>query len=380
MRDAWTLDPAVVYLNHGAFGACPAVVLDAQARWRARLEREPVLFLGRELEPLLDDARVALAAFVGAAPEDLAFVGNATAGVNAVLRSLRFEPGDEILVTDHAYNACRNVVDWVAGRTGARVVTARAPFPLAAAEELAAPVLAAATPRTRIAMLDHVASQTALVWPLAELVAALQGRGIDVLVDGAHAPGMIPLDVAALGAAYYTGNCHKWLCAPKGAGFLVARRDRHDGLVPPVVSHGLNDRRPRSRFHLLFDWMGTQDPSPVLCVPEAIRAVADMCPGGWPEVRARNHALALAGRDVVCAAVGAPVPCPDDLLGSMASIPLPDGDSVALERRLFEAHRIEVPVFPWNGAARRIVRLSAQLYNTMDDMRALAVALREEIR
>ncbi len=379
MRDNWTLDPAIAYLNHGAFGACPKVVLDAQARWRARLEREPVLFLGRELEPLLDDARVGLAGFIGAQPDDLAFVGNATAGVNAVLRSLRFEPGDEILVTDHAYNACRNAVDWVAARSGARVVTARAPFPVASTEELAAPVLLAATPRTRLAMLDHVASQTGVVWPIAGLVAALQAHGIDVLVDGAHAPGMVPLDLTALGAAYYTGNCHKWLCAPKGAGFLVARRDRHEGLVPPVISHGLNDRRPRSRFHLLFDWMGTQDPSPFLCVPEAIRAVGAMCTGGWPEVMARNHALAVAGRGAVCDALRAPPPCPEDLLGSMASIPLADGDAVALERTLFEAHRIDVPVFPWPAAPRRMVRLSAQLYNTLDEMRALAAALRQEL-
>jgi isopenicillin-N epimerase len=375
MKTNFTLDPDVVYLNHGAFGACPRVVLEAQAAWRARLEREPVRFLGRELEPLLDEARAGLAAFVGAEPDDLAFVGNATAGVNAVLRSLRFEPGDEILVTDHAYNADRNAVDWVAQRSGARVVTARVPFPVGSAEELVRPVLAAATPRTRLALLDHVSSQTALVWPIAELVAALQGRGVDVLVDGAHAPGMIPLDLAALGAAYYAANCHKWLCAPKGAGFLVVRRDRQEGVVPAVISHGLNDRRARSRYRLLFDWTGTQDPSPFLCVPEAIRAIGGMCPGGWPEVMARNHALATAGRRVVCEAVGTALPCPDGLLGSIASIPLPDGDSVELERTLFDAHRIEVPVFPWPAPPQRMVRLSAQLYNTMEDMRALASAL-----
>jgi isopenicillin-N epimerase len=371
----FALDPDIVYLNHGAFGACPRVVLDAQSEWRARLEREPVRFLARELEPLLDDARAELARFIGAEPDGVAFVGNATGGVNAVLRSLRFEPGDEILVTDHTYNATRNAADWVAERTGARVVTARAPFPVAAADELVAPVLAAVTPRTRLALLDHVSSKTALVWPIAALVDAIQARGVDVLVDGAHAPGMVPLAVGALGAAYYAGNCHKWLCAPKGAGFLVARADRRAALVPTVISHGLNDPRPRPRFRLLFDWTGTQDPSPFLCVPDAIRAVAGLVAGGWAEVMARNHALAVAGRRVVCDAVGAPLPCPDDLLGSMASIPLPDGDAGALELTLVDAHRIEVPVIPWPSAPRRLVRLSAQLYNTIDDMRALAAAL-----
>ena len=375
MKAHFALDPDIVYLNHGAFGACPRVVLDAQSEWRARLEREPVRFLARELEPLLDDARAELARFIGAEPDGVAFVGNATGGVNAVLRSLRFEPGDEILVTDHTYNATRNAADWVAERTGARVVTARAPFPVAAADELVAPVLAAVTPRTRLALLDHVSSKTALVWPIAALVDAIQARGVDVLVDGAHAPGMVPLAVGALGAAYYAGNCHKWLCAPKGAGFLVARADRRAALVPTVISHGLNDPRPRPRFRLLFDWTGTQDPSPFLCVPDAIRAVAGLVAGGWAEVMARNHALAVAGRRVVCDAVGAPLPCPDDLLGSMASIPLPDGDAGALELTLVDAHRIEVPVIPWPSAPRRLVRLSAQLYNTIDDMRALAAAL-----
>ena len=375
MKAHFALDPDIVYLTHGAFGACPRVVLDAQSEWRARLEREPVRFLARELEPLLDDARAELARFIGAEPDGVAFVGNATGGVNAVLRSLRFEPGDEILVTDHTYNATRNAADWVAERTGARVVTARAPFPVAAADELVAPVLAAVTPRTRLALLDHVSSKTALVWPIAALVDAIQARGVDVLVDGAHAPGMVPLAVGALGAAYYAGNCHKWLCAPKGAGFLVARADRRAALVPTVISHGLNDPRPRPRFRLLFDWTGTQDPSPFLCVPDAIRAVAGLVAGGWAEVMARNHALAVAGRRVVCDAVGAPLPCPDDLLGSMASIPLPDGDAGALELTLVDAHRIEVPVIPWPSAPRRLVRLSAQLYNTIDDMRALAAAL-----
>ena len=216
MRELWPLERGVIFLNHGSFGACPAEVLRQQAALRDEMEAEPVRFLSRELDDRLADARQALAAFVGADADDLAFVANATGGVNAVLRSLRFSPGEELLTTDHAYNACRNAFDFAAGRAGARVVVATIPFPLASPEEVVEAVLARVTPRTRLALLDHVTSPTGLVLPLERLVAALSGRGVEVLVDGAHAPGMVPLDLGALGAAYYSGNCHKWLCAPKG--------------------------------------------------------------------------------------------------------------------------------------------------------------------
>ena len=256
LRRHWSLEPAVSFLNHGSFGACPIAVLDTQARLRARIEAEPARFMMRELEPLLHEALAALGAFVGAAPENLAFVGNATTGVNAVLRSLVFAPGDEILTTDHVYNACGNALDWVARRAGARVVL-RGSFPVANAAQVVEAVLAVAGPRVRLALLDHVTSATALVLPISQLVTALAARGIDTLVDGAHAPGMVPLSLDSLGAAYYAGDCHKWLCAPKGVGFLHVRSDRQSGLMPAVISHGANSKRKDlSRFRLLFDWTG----------------------------------------------------------------------------------------------------------------------------
>jgi isopenicillin-N epimerase len=208
---AWPLDPGIVMINHGSFGACPRAVLEAQARYRDRMEANPIGFFMREMEPLLGESRAVLAALVGADAEDLAFVRNVTEGVNGVLRSLRLEPGDEILVTDHAYNACRNVADFVAERTGAKVVVAAVPFPIRSPGDVLDRVITRVSDRTRLALLDHIASPTALVFPIEELVRELDRRGVDTLVDGAHAPGMVPLDLNGLGAAYYTGNCHKWL-------------------------------------------------------------------------------------------------------------------------------------------------------------------------
>jgi isopenicillin-N epimerase len=395
-RDLWTLDPDVAFLNHGSFGACPRAVLDAQSGWRARMEREPVRFFVLDLGDLLDRARESLARFLGAEPHDLVFVPNATAGVNAVLRSLEFAPGDEVLVTDHAYNACRNACEFAVGRAGGRIAVAAVPFPIRSPDEVVEAVLAKVGPRTRLALVDHVTSPTGLVWPIGRLVAELARRGVEAIVDGAHAPGMVPVDLAAIGAAYYTGNCHKWLCAPKGAGFLHVRRDRQAAIRPHVISHGANSpRTDRSRFLLEFDWVGTLDPTAYLTVPAAIEYLGSLLPGGWPEVMARNRALARSGAELVCAALGCDVPAPAEMVGSLASIPIPldrarpsepaDGrakENAALgydplQVHLLERYRIQVPCFARPPAAERTIRLSAQLYNDLVDYERLAAALRE---
>jgi isopenicillin-N epimerase len=389
-RRSWWLDPEVIFLNHGSFGACPKSVLDYQNELRLRLEREPVAFMVRELEPMLDKARAALARFVGAKADNLVFVPNATSGVNAVLRSLRFRSGDEILVTDHEYNACRNVVDYIAEKSGARVVVAKLPFPLNSEAQLIEPILNAVTRRTKLALVDHVTSQTALVMPLQQIVRELETRGISVLVDAAHAPGMVPLNLSKLGASYYTGNCHKWICAPKGAALLYVRDDRQSEIRPTVISHGANSpRTDRSRFQIEFGWAGTWDPTAMLSVPKALEFMGSLQGGGWSQVMKRNRALALAGRKILCEALGIPTPCPDNMIGSIASIPIPDGKSSKppktplyldpLQERLFAEWKIEAPVIPWPQPPKRLLRISAQLYNCLRDYHRLAEALVAEL-
>jgi isopenicillin-N epimerase len=384
----WPLDPKVAFLNHGSYGACPREVLRHQAELRAEMEAEPVRFLGRELDDRLDAARAALGAFVGADPDDLAFVSNATGGVNAVLRSLRLQAGDELLTTDHAYQACRNTLDFVAERSGARVVTVTLPFPVTTPGAIVDTVMAGVTPRTRLALLDHITSPTALVLPIGPLVAALAARGVESVVDGAHAPGMVPLDLRALGAAYYSGNCHKWLCTPKGSAFLHVRRDRQAGIHPLTISHGAVGERPgRTRFRLEFDWTGTQDPTAWLTVPMAIDYLAGLVPGGWPALMARNRALALEARRLLCEAVGTAPACPDEMIGSIASVLLPDNRTLErgwrvrdpLQGRLFEGWGIEVPIMRWPAPPRRQIRVSAQLYNHRPQYTRLAEALRKEL-
>jgi isopenicillin-N epimerase len=389
VRGLWGLDPSVVFLNHGSFGACPRVVLGAQARLRERMESEPVRFFTRELEPLLDEARAALAAFVGAGEDDIAFVPNATAGVNTVLRSLDLRAGDELVTTDQEYNASRNALVAAAERAGARVVVASIPFPVPSPDAITDALLERVGPRARLVLIDHVTSQTGLVFPLPRIASELARRGVDVLVDGAHAPGMFALDIAALGVAYYTGNCHKWICAPKGAAFLYVRPDKQAGVRPLSISHGANSpRTDRSRFRLEFDWTGTSDPTALLALPEALRFIQGLLPGGFPALAEHNRRTALAARARLCDALGCAPPAPDSMIGALATIPLPDGDGAPcpsplyldpLQEALFSRHGIEVPVVPWPAPPRRLLRISAQIYNDRADYERLASALAEEL-
>jgi isopenicillin-N epimerase len=385
----WTLEPGLAFLNHGSFGACPRPVLEAQQQLRDELERQPVEFFVRGLPDRLDAARGRLASFLGADPEGLAAIPNATTGVNAILRSLDLGPNDELLTTDHEYNACRNALDFAAERAGARLVTVPLPFPCDSPGRILDLVLGAVTSRTRLVLIDHVTSPTGMVLPVADLVRDLEARGVDTLIDGAHAPGMLSLSLDDLGSAYYVGNCHKWVCAPKGAAFLHARADRRESLRPLTISHGANTPRPgRSRFHDEFDWTGTDDPTAFLAVPAAIEFMASVVPGGWGEVRARNRSVALEARRLLASALNVEPPCPDGMIGSLASFPLPDGAGGSPESALYadplqevllREHRIEVAVVSWPAPPKRLVRVSAQLYNDLGQYERLATALRRTL-
>ncbi|WP_420446418.1 aminotransferase class V-fold PLP-dependent enzyme [Candidatus Poriferisodalis sp.] len=387
---AWLLDPEVLHLNHGSFGATPAAVLEAQQRIQERIELNPTrFFLEGEYQERLDQARRAVAHFVGADEAGLVFVTNATAGVNGVLRSLEpaLLPGDEILVTDHEYNACTNAAIVSASRAGAVVTTAAVPFPLEHEREVVDAVLAAVTERTRILLIDAVTSATGLVLPVAELVAKLE-PDVRVLVDAAHAPGMIDFDVAQLGASYVTANCHKWMCSAKGAAFLWVRPDRRDGVYPAVISHGYNGGWPTEGGHLhaQFDWTGTHDPSAWLTVPDALTAVEAMHADGWPGVQNVIRQRCLQGRERLVEALGIEPPAPGDMIGAIASVPLPaaqnSGSAIfdPLMGALRDRHGIEVPVFTWPAPPDRVLRISAHLYNDSSDYNRLAEALAAELR
>ena len=385
----WNLDPEIVFLNHGSFGACPSPVRAYQRRLQDDLESEPVRFFLERSMPIWEDVRTELSRFIGADPAGLVFVRNATTGVSTALRALDLASGDEILVTNHEYQACRNAVDQVAAERGARVVPVPVPFPLSSEEQVLEAVLAAVTPRTRFALLDHITSQTGLILPIAKLVSELRSRGVETVVDGAHAPGMVPLDLVALGAAFYTGNCHKWLCTPKGAALLYVREDWRERTRPLVISHGASaPPMSRPRLHVEFDWIGTDDPTAVLSIGESLRFLGGLLPGGWDELMRRNRELALESRRILCSTLGLPLPSPDSMIGTLASVPLPpiEADPPGppwftdpIQTELMEAHRIQVPIVLWPQWPSRLVRTASQLYNDPSESQYLAEALRERI-
>ncbi|ACK71345.1 aminotransferase class V [Gloeothece citriformis PCC 7424] len=379
MQHHWLLDKNIYFLNHGSYGATPIPVLDYQNSLRQKLERQPLHFLARELEGLLDQARQELAHFINADGDNLAFIPNATFGVNTVLRCLSFQPEDEILITNHTYNACLNAVNFIAHRTGAKVVIADVPFPLHSPQQITEAILAHVSPKTKLALLDHITSITALIFPIETLVKELANRGIDTLVDAAHVPGQIPVNIDSIGAAYYTGNCHKWLCAPKGAAFLYVRPDKQELIRPLIISHGANSpRSDRSFFRLEFDWMGTDDPTAYLSVPKAIQFMGSLLPQGWPDVWKHNHQLVLEARNLLAQTLQVSLPCPDEMIGSMASISL---ENIALSgellyNRMLKEFKIEVPTVPWKSN-QKYIRISAQIYNTIEQYEYLSEILKK---
>lgn len=367
---AWALDPAVAYLNHGGFGATPVCVLEDQQAWRAALERNPTDFLTRRLPDLLAAVRTRVARFLGAAEDGLVFVDNATAGAQTVITQTRLGPGDEVVATDHCYPAVLTQLRRAAGIAGARLQITPVPLPAADPARVAEAVICQLTPRTRMLVVDHVASCSGLVFPVNQIVAACRQAGVPVLVDGAHAPGMLPVDVDRLGADFWVGNLHKWVCAPKAAAVLYAAPQWRDELRPLVASHGHLDG-----YRQAFDWTGTRDPSALLAVPAALSFFHQI---GWQAVWEHNNDLARRGAGLVAQRLGThPPDTAPGLAAAMRLVPLHDRldehDARALELRLSSDHGVVVPVTQHGG--RSWLRVSAQLYNTLADYERLAAAL-----
>jgi len=383
LRELFVLRPDVVFLNHGSFGARPRAVLDEYQRWQMELERQPVEFLGRRFAVEMQRSREATAAYLGANADDLVFVPNATTGLNIVARSLPLGPGDEVLTGDHEYGALDSTWRFVCAKRGARYVHRPVPLPVQSPDEVTEAIWAGVTPRTRVLFLSHITSPTALTFPVAELVRRARAAGILTVIDGAHVPGQLPLDLDGLGADFYSGNLHKWLCAPPGSAFLHARRDVQHLLEPLVVSWGYNrteqladpegGRRRGERFVDEQEWQGTRDPSACLAVPAAIRFQEEH---DWSRVRAECHQLLLQARQEIAEVTRMPAICPprDEWFAQMAAFALPPCDAPALKQRLYDEHRVEVPIVEWGG--RQLVRVSIQGYNTPEDVRALVDGLR----
>ena len=376
VKSEWLLDRKVAFLNHGSFGAVPRCVFVEQTRWRLRIEAEPVELLGRRAAALLEQARMPVGQWLGMAASDFGFVTNATEGINAVLQSITLRPEDELLTTTHVYHAVRQSMKHAARRAGAGYREIEIPLPVQSAGQVADLVLSGMTPATRLLVVDHITSPTAIIFPIERITAECAARGVDVLIDGAHAPGMVPLNVPATGATYYAGNLHKWACAPKGCGFLWVRPDRQSAIHPLIVSHYLGEGFARE-----FGWQGTRDISGWLSVP---RAIAFMSEIGWEQIMAHNHAMAAWVQQMLCEAwdVGPISPADGTMLGSMATVALPEvlsglteSEAAVVQQKLYDEHRIEAPLMRWGG--RTYLRPCCQIYNLAEEYERLAVAIKQ---
>ena len=364
----WMLDPAITFLNHGCFGARPRVVVEAQERWLRRYHARPIELLDRNRNELLTEAKRPVGELLGMKPENFGFVTNATEGVNAVLRSLSFRPGDELLTPSHVYNAVRNTMRHLIERAGGTYVEAPTPFPVTSPDELVNVIAEALNDRTRLVLIDHIASPTGVLFPVERIITLCREKGVDVFIDGAHAPGMIALDVESLGAAYYTGNLHKWICAPSGAAFLWVSPEKQRGIHPPTISHFLDEGLAAE-----FAWQGTRDITPWLCVKDAIDYLAAL---GWEDVLHHNHQMAMWVQQMLSEkwGVGPSTPLDGSMIGSLVSFPFPGDvsrfdDPVQLHDYLYDEHHIEIPIFDFGG--QWLIRTSSQVYNTPDQYERL---------
>jgi isopenicillin-N epimerase len=370
LKSQFLLDPSVIFLNHGSFGACPQPVFEAYQRWQLEMERQPVAFLHRRYDALMNEARAKLAAFVGTDADNLIFLPNATVGINLVVRSLPLKPGDEILATNHEYGAVDYTWEFICQKTGAHYVRHPISLPVTSPDAFVEALWSAVTPRTKVIAISHITSPTALIFPVEEICRRARDMGILTVIDGAHTPGHIDLNLESIGADFYTGNCHKWLSAPKGSGFLYARPEHHKTLEPLVISWGYGDD---STFASRNQWQGTRDIAAYLSVAAAIDFQEA---NQWDKVRQHCHALASETRAKLAELTGLPPISPDsvDWFGQMVTIPLPLLDTLDLKRRLYDEFCVEVPVITWEN--QPFIRVSFQGYNTAEDADALIAAMK----
>lgn len=378
-------------LNNGSYGCCPEVVGAAQTELRRRLEADPVHFFKNDLEHYSDDSREAIGRFINAPAQDLALIANGTVAVSTVLRNLDLKAGDEILITDHEYMATMNELDQLTKETGAVVIKAPIPFPSVDSDQVVDTILGAVTPKTKLVLVSHICSASALVLPVERIVPELRAQGIDVFLDGAHTPGQIPLDIEKLNPTWYAASCHKWLATPKGTGFIYASKDRQVGFKPLALSCRVHELRDdRQPFLCDFDYMGTNDYTGNLVVPVAIQHMGSQLPSsesqsGWDALYKRNHDLVVEGASLICDAIGIKQQVPESMIGTMVGIPLPGqvtkGEIYddALWDALYTKHNIQVPVWALPGIHPRVMRVSAQLYNTIEDFKKLSEAIKTEL-
>jgi isopenicillin-N epimerase len=379
LRDLWMLKPGVKFLNHGSFGALPRQVAEVQSQWRQRIEAEPIEIIGRRRPELIEAAKIPVANRLGMQPGNFGFVTNATEGVNAVLRSLKLQPGDELLTTNHVYHAVRQAMKLVARNAGATCREVQIPLPIQSADEICERVVSAISPATKLLVIDHVTSPTALVFPLEKIITACKEKGVDVLADAAHAPGMLPLNIETIGATYFTANLHKWICAPKGTAILWVAPDHQADVHPTVISHHLDQG-----FAEEFSWQGTRDLSSWLTAPAAFAFLENL---GFERVLAHNHQMAVWAQQLLTSRWNVQPISPMDgsLLGSMVTVPLPDplgkitGPQVqALQQRLYDEFQIENPLVSWDD--RLMLRVSCQVYNLPHEYEFVADTIRHLCR
>lgn len=385
----WMLDREVVYLNHGSFGATPLKILQRQTEYRHMMEREPVDFFVNQWPVLMDHSKKKLAEFVHADPNDMVFVQNSTTAVNQILTCFPFKSGDEWLVSSHAYGACMEAMKHYCSRNGITLKIAEIPFPVQNDEMILDAIEKEITERTSLALIDHVSSATGMIFPVEKIIELLRIKGIKSLVDGAHAPGMLALDLGKLDPDFYVANCHKWICAPKGSAFMYVKEDWKELIKPLIISHfNDTDLGGDAYWANQFMWDGTHDFSAYLCVGDTLEYVAKLHPDGWKGVMNSNHQLVWNAGKLIAEKLGFELPLKENFIGSILTMPMPDGEegfpkfneTPPLKKLLYDNYRIQVPVFMFPKAPRQWLRISAQLYNSLEQYEYLANCLNTSIK